>query len=61
MYTVNQLLHGLLMHSGNDAAHALAMQLGGMQTALEKINVLAAKLGGRDTWRRHRPGWTGPA
>lgn len=48
-YTVNQLLHGLLMHSGNDAAHALAMQLGGWQTALEKINVLAAKLGGRDT------------
>ena len=29
-YTVNQLLHGLLMHSGNDAAHSLAMQLGGM-------------------------------
>ncbi|MGH3595865.1 MAG: D-alanyl-D-alanine carboxypeptidase family protein, partial [Mycobacterium sp.] len=33
-YTVNQLLHGLLMHSGNDAAHALAMQLGGMPVAL---------------------------
>src|SRR5271166_4920535 len=49
VFTVNQLLHGLLMHSGNDAAHALAMQLGGMQQALEKINVLAAKLGGRDT------------
>ncbi|OMC46431.1 D-alanyl-D-alanine carboxypeptidase [Mycobacterium sp. IS-2888] len=48
-YTVNQLLHGLLMHSGNDAAHALSMQLGGMQQALEKINVLAAKLGGQDT------------
>ena len=48
-YTVNQLLHGLLMHSGNDAAHALAMQLGGMAQALEKINVLAARLGGRDT------------
>jgi D-alanyl-D-alanine carboxypeptidase (penicillin-binding protein 5/6) len=48
-YTVNQLLHGLLMHSGNDAAHALAMQLGGMQVALEKINALAGKLGGRDT------------
>ena len=47
MFTVNQLLHGLLMHSGNDAAHALAMQLGGMQQALEKINVLAAKLGGQ--------------
>ena len=48
-YTMNELLHGLLMHSGNDAAHALAMQLGGMQQGLEKINVLAAKLGGRDT------------
>ena len=48
-YTVNQLLHGLLMHSGNDAAHALAMQLGGMPVALEKINALAGKLGGRDT------------
>ncbi|BCI90828.1 hypothetical protein NIIDMKKI_60340 [Mycobacterium kansasii] len=35
-YTVNQLLHGLLMHSGNDAAHALARQLGGMQMALER-------------------------
>lgn len=35
VFTVNQLLHGLLMHSGNDAAHALAMQLGGMQQALE--------------------------
>lgn len=49
VFTANQLLHGLLMHSGNDAAHALAMQLGGMQQALEKINVLAAKLGGQDT------------
>ncbi|TAM65051.1 D-alanyl-D-alanine carboxypeptidase family protein [Mycobacterium sp.] len=49
VFTVNQLLHGLLMHSGNDAAHALAMQLGGIQQALEKINVLAAKLGGQDT------------
>ncbi len=27
-YTVNDLLHGLLMHSGNDAAHALAAALG---------------------------------
>src|ERR1700744_2073242 len=49
MFTINQLLHGLLMHSGNDAAHALAMQLGGMQQAVDKINVLAAKLGGQDT------------
>jgi len=59
-YTINQLLHGLLMHSGNDAAHALAMQLGGMQQALEKINVLAAKLGGRDTRVATPSGLDGP-
>jgi D-alanyl-D-alanine carboxypeptidase (penicillin-binding protein 5/6) len=59
-YTVNQLLHGLLMHSGNDAAHALAMQLGGMQEALEKINMLAAKLGGRDTRGATPSGLDGP-
>lgn len=59
-YTVNQLLHGLLMHSGNDAAHALAMQLGGMQQAVEKINVLAAKLGGKDTRVATPSGLDGP-
>lgn len=59
-YTVNQLLHGLLMHSGNDAAHALAMQLGGMQAALDKINMLAAKLGGRDTRVATPSGLDGP-
>jgi serine-type D-Ala-D-Ala carboxypeptidase (penicillin-binding protein 5/6) len=60
VFTVNQLLHGLLMHSGNDAAHALAMQLGGMQQALEKINLLAAKLGGRDTRVATPSGLDGP-
>ena len=59
-YTVNQLLHGLMMHSGNDAAHALAMQLGGMQVALEKINMLAGKLGGRDTRAATPSGLDGP-
>jgi serine-type D-Ala-D-Ala carboxypeptidase (penicillin-binding protein 5/6) len=59
-YTVNQLLHGLMMHSGNDAAHALAMQLGGMQVALEKINMLAGKLGGRDTRAVTPSGLDGP-
>jgi serine-type D-Ala-D-Ala carboxypeptidase (penicillin-binding protein 5/6) len=59
-YTVNQLLHGLLMASGNDAAHALAMQLGGMQVGLEKINVLAGKLGGRDTRVATPSGLDGP-
>ncbi|MGV9802338.1 serine hydrolase [Mycobacterium sp. NPDC003449] len=59
-YTINELLHGLLMHSGNDAAHALAMQLGGMQPALQKLNVLAGKLGGRDTRAATPSGLDGP-
>src|ERR1700742_4168340 len=59
-YTVNQLLHGLLMHSGNDAAHALAMQLGGMPAALDKINALAAKLGGKDPRAATPSGLDGP-
>lgn len=59
-YTIYQLLHGLLMHSGNDAAHALAVQLGGMPVAVDKINVLAARLGGRDTRAATPSGLDGP-
>jgi serine-type D-Ala-D-Ala carboxypeptidase (penicillin-binding protein 5/6) len=59
-YSINDLLHGLLMYSGNDAAHALAMQLGGMGTALGKINDLARKLGGRDTRVATPSGLDGP-
>lgn len=59
-YTVNDLLHGLLMHSGNDAAHALAVQLGGMDAALTKINDLAGKLGGHDTRAATPSGLDGP-
>ncbi|MEN3318874.1 MAG: hypothetical protein V7643_2275 [Mycobacterium sp.] len=59
-YSINDLLHGLLMHSGNDAAHALAAQLGGMDTAVQKINDLADKLGGRDTRVATPSGLDGP-
>jgi len=59
-YTVNDLLHGLLMHSGNDAAHALAVQVGGVDTAVQKINALATKLGGRDTRAATPSGLDGP-
>lgn len=59
-YSINDLLHGLLMHSGNDAAHALAMQLGGMDTAITKINDLAGKLGGHDTRVATPSGLDGP-
>lgn len=48
-YTVNDLLHGLLMSSGNDAAHALAQELGGDEATLRKVNAKAAELGLRDT------------
>ena len=59
-YTVNDLLHGLLMHSGNDAAHALAMALGGWDVAMQKINLLANKLGGHDTRAATPSGLDGP-
>jgi len=59
-YTVSDLLHGLLMYSGNDAAHALATQLGGKDVALGKINTLAGKLGGRDTRAATPSGLDGP-
>jgi D-alanyl-D-alanine carboxypeptidase (penicillin-binding protein 5/6) len=48
-YNVGLLVKALLMVSGNDAAHALAMQLGGMRAAVDKMNALAAKLGAQDT------------
>lgn len=48
-YTVRDMLHGLLMASGNDAAHALAQVLGGDEVTLLKINALAKELGMADT------------
>lgn len=48
-YTVDALMHGLLMASGNDTAHALAGQLGGKEAALRKENTLAHSLGALDT------------
>lgn len=59
-YTVTDLLHGLLMYSGNDTARALAGAMGGMEPALGKINALAAKLGGRDTRAATPSGLDGP-
>jgi len=59
-YTVNDLLHGLLMYSGNDAARALAGAMGGMEPALGKLNTLAAKLGARDTRVATPSGLDGP-
>ncbi|ROP40037.1 D-alanyl-D-alanine carboxypeptidase (penicillin-binding protein 5/6) [Saccharothrix texasensis] len=48
-YTVEQMLHALVMASGNDVAHALARRLGGVPSAIRKMNALAAELGALDT------------
>ncbi|KUI16896.1 D-alanyl-D-alanine carboxypeptidase [Mycobacterium sp. GA-1285] len=59
-YSINDLLHGLLMYSGNDAAFALARQMGGWDAALHKLNDLAQKLGGLDTRVATPSGLDGP-
>ncbi|WP_198042864.1 D-alanyl-D-alanine carboxypeptidase family protein [Actinoalloteichus fjordicus] len=48
-YTVRQLVQALVMGSGNDAAHALARQLGGVGEALGAMNGVAQEVGGLDT------------
>ena len=59
-YTVRQLLTGLLLASGNDAAHALADQLGGVSATVTQMNALAARLGARDTRAATPSGLDGP-
>jgi serine-type D-Ala-D-Ala carboxypeptidase (penicillin-binding protein 5/6) len=59
-YTVDQLLHGLVMGSGNDVAHALARQLGGVPRTLNKMNTLAKQLGALDTRAATPSGLDGP-
>ena len=59
-YTVDQLLHALVMASGNDVAHALARRLGGLPSALRKMNALAAELGALDTRAITPSGLDGP-
>ncbi|WP_431875106.1 D-alanyl-D-alanine carboxypeptidase family protein [Amycolatopsis sacchari] len=59
-YTVDQLLHGLLMHSGNDVAHAFATALGGVPETLRKMNAMAASLGAKDTRAATPSGLDGP-
>ncbi len=59
-YTVRQLLTGLLLVSGNDAAHALSGQLGGVAQTVEQMNELAAELGALDTRAATPSGLDGP-
>ncbi|WP_422748369.1 D-alanyl-D-alanine carboxypeptidase family protein [Mycobacterium sp. WMMD1722] len=48
-YTARQLLEGLLLVSGNDAANTLARMLGGVGPAVAKMNAKAAALGAHGT------------
>ncbi|WP_415361968.1 D-alanyl-D-alanine carboxypeptidase family protein [Saccharothrix sp. BKS2] len=59
-YTVEQLLQALVMASGNDVAHALARRLGGIPSAIRKMNALAAELGALDTRAVTPSGLDGP-
>ena len=59
-YTVHTLLRGLMMNSGNDAAHAIAGLLGGVDATVDKMNTLAATLGALDTRTASPSGLDGP-
>jgi D-alanyl-D-alanine carboxypeptidase (penicillin-binding protein 5/6) len=59
-YNVGMLVNALLMASGNDCAYALAMQLGGVQAAVAKMNALARQLGATDTRAATPSGLDGP-
>ncbi len=48
-YTARQLLEGLLLVSGNDAANTLARMVGGPDEAVAKMNAKAALLGAYGT------------
>lgn len=48
-YTVRQLLTGLILNSGNDAANALARTLGGIPATLHDMTEQADQLGATDT------------
>jgi len=59
-YTVRQLLDGLMLVSGNDAANVLADGLGGYRAAVARMNAKAAALGARSTRVSSPSGLDGP-
>ncbi|BBY79229.1 D-alanyl-D-alanine carboxypeptidase [Mycolicibacterium pulveris] len=59
-YTVRQLLDGLMLVSGNDAANTLADGLGGYRVAVARMNTKAAALGARSTRASSPSGLDGP-
>lgn len=59
-YTTRELLDGLLLVSGNDAANTLAHMLGGQDAAVGKMNAKAASLGAGSTHAASPSGLDGP-
>lgn len=59
-YTARQLLDGLLLVSGNDAANTLARMVGGTEAAVAKMNAKASMLGARGTSAGSPSGIDGP-
>jgi D-alanyl-D-alanine carboxypeptidase (penicillin-binding protein 5/6) len=59
-YTTQELLDGLLLVSGNDAANTLAHMLGGKDVAVAKMNAKAAALGATGTRAGSPSGLNGP-
>lgn len=59
-YTARQLLDGLLLVSGNDAANTLAHLLGGADATVAKMNAKAASLGATATHASTPSGLDGP-
>lgn len=59
-YTAHQLLEGLLLVSGNDAANALADMLGGPEATVAKMNAKAAAVGATNTHASTPSGLDGP-
>ncbi|MCV7122205.1 D-alanyl-D-alanine carboxypeptidase family protein [Mycobacterium lacus] len=59
-YTARQLLDGLLLVSGNDAANTLAHMLGGQDATVAKMNAKAAALGAANTYAATPSGLDGP-
>jgi serine-type D-Ala-D-Ala carboxypeptidase (penicillin-binding protein 5/6) len=55
-YTVDDLLHGMLMTSGNDCANALANEVGGVGSATALMQAEALRLGAFDTVIRNPSG-----
>lgn len=59
-YTIDDLLHGLILNSGNDTALALAHHAGGIDHTVDRMNQLAAELGAADTHAENTSGLDAP-